>query len=73
MMIPCNYEINISKEQEWYGRKCHVHYVRQELGDLMPDKAMEIFEDTKKRYPKEEGFKVTLYKVKCSATMIEEV
>lgn len=73
MMISCNYEINIAKEKHVSSKlNYYAHYVRQELGDIYPEEAIEIYEDTKKRYPKEKGFKVSLHQINCTGKTIKE-
>lgn len=74
MMIPCNYEINVAKENDrlknrWSPRGLE-HYCRIELGDVMPEVAKEKFLEMKQMFP-EEKFELTLYSVKCSGSEVE--
>lgn len=57
MMIPCNYELNISRNGG--------HFARIELGQLLKADAFGKFEEFKARFPANDGFKVTMRYVEC--------
>lgn len=74
MMIPCNYEINVAKENDarknrWSPRGLE-HYCRIELGDVMPEVAKEKFLELKQMFP-EDKFELTLYQVTCGGKEVE--
>lgn len=66
VMVPPNYEINIATVDDPakpYPRYSHI--ARVELGQVMPDVALDRFELFRKRFPVEENFILTLRKVTC--------
>ena len=62
MQIPRNYEINVATQPQKnaaYGR----HYCRIELGDCMPEVAMEKFQFIKGIFPAD--WNITLREIIC--------
>ena len=62
MQIPNNYEINVATPSERnaaYGR----HYCRIELGDCLPEKAMEKFQFIKGIFPND--WNISLREIIC--------
>lgn len=62
MMIPSNYEINVatpSDRNAKYGR----HYCLIELGEVLPDEAIEKFRFIKGIFP--DDWNITLHEITC--------
>lgn len=73
MMIPCNYYINVAKKTEYpMNHPRYVHYCKIELGDLMKDEAWKRYEELKEIFNGNK-WHISLYYVKCSGQILEEV
>lgn len=68
MTIPSNYEINISVLKN--DNRYH-HLANVELGSHLPEDIMEKYRVFAEKFPKEEGYSLTLYEVDCRARIIE--
>ena len=75
MMIPSNYYINVAREgvyrKDRYNPRGLGHYCRIELGEVLPETAMERFGELKKMFPESE-FELKLYYVSCNGREVKE-